>query len=369
MKTRSLNLKLYLVITLVVFNISFASSQSGDSSHGSDLHELTVYIFPTLKPLDWNSPASLYKSTISLYMKTMFLSDNYLLGHMAVKLQTPLLDKPLLTAQTSCGMKEKRKLLFEDKVGLGILGAALKGRMEPSMELNDKLNVYTRRNKLTFIKYKLNEKSTRRIIDFVKMYSSKMMEKQSQSDFYGGSFWPRYRYQGAGCSAFAIALLELAGIHPPDSCGWKINVNIPVKLIGGKFNHGKKIKSGEIKRTRKWHNGEGEKNEDFVRYNIYDPSFVYNWVKNKMEKPASDYQVVFENGVSGLLTDATAARYDESEPIFLNDDDPDLFVITHMKEYSELPFANISADSLQRMQIPEVLKLDSTSVFEKKKHN
>ena len=365
MKVKSATLKLMLIITLVVVNISIVWPQSDKLSAGDDSHELTVYVFPTLKPLDWTSPASLYKSTIDLYLKTMFLTDHYLLGHMAVKLQTPLLDKPLLTAQTSCGMEEKRKLLFNEKIGLGILGAALKGRMEPADELMHNLNVYARRDKLAFIKYKLNEKSTRRIIDFIKMYSSNMMGRQSQSGFYGGSFWPRYKYEGAGCSAFAIAILELAGIQPPDSCGWKINVNIPMKLIGGKFNQGKKIKSGEIKRTLLWHSGEGEKNVDFVSYNIYDPTYIYDWINNKIQQLNSGYKVVSENGISGLLTDATTVECNENEPVFLDNDAPDLFVATHFRENKEFPFAEISADSLQRMQIPEILKLDSTAVIRK----
>ena len=74
------------------------------------------------------------------------------------------------------------------------------------------------------------------------------------------------------------------------------------------------------------------------------------------------YQVVSENGVLGLLVDATTVECDEHEPIFLDNDAPDLFVAAHFQEYKEFPFAEISADSLQRMQVPDILKLDSTSV-------
>ena len=79
MKVKSATLKLMLIITLVVVNISIVWPQSDKLSAGDDSHELTVYVFPTLKPLDWTSPASLYKSTIDLYLKTMFLTDHYLL--------------------------------------------------------------------------------------------------------------------------------------------------------------------------------------------------------------------------------------------------------------------------------------------------
>ena len=352
----------FALISFLLLLLSFTvSSQPLNNDSTQDEHELTLYIMPTLLPLDWVSPGSLYKSTLSCYLKTMLVSDNYLLGHVAVQLKSSLLNKPLLTAQTSCGMEQKRQLVLKEKIGLGILGAVLQGRMEPSDEVKNKLKVYAQREKLTFIRFKLKEKAARRILDFIKMYSSRMGNNHSQSDYYGGSFWPRYQNEGSGCSAFGIAMLNLGGINLPAFNDWKVTVNIPMELIGGAYNGGKKVKSSHIKKTKKWHDGTGQPNVDFVKYEVYDPSIMFSWVKSRMKEKQSDYTIVQENGVEGLYMDATNVDYDENEPIFSINKEPDLFVSTHLQKHNTSSTPIITQDLSRKMIFPDSLTLESVS--------
>jgi len=177
-----------------------------------DIHEFTVYVMPTLRPLNWESPSSLFRTMRSCYFRTIGVKDNYLLGHLAVGFKTPLLPEPLLIAQTSGELKEKLDLIFKEKVGYAIIGAALQGRIETHKELTHKLNVYAKRDKLAFIRYRVSEEAIQRMIDFITQYSAKMNEYYAPSDFYGGAFWPRYLQEGAGCSAFGMALLDLVNL-------------------------------------------------------------------------------------------------------------------------------------------------------------
>ena len=347
------------VCFLLLFSFLAKSQSQTPSSDTRQLNEFTLYIMPTLLPLDWSSPRSIHKSTINCYLRTIHKRDNYLLGHVAVSLKSPLLDKPLLTTQTSCGMKEKKELIFKKKIGLAILGVALPGRMEPSLELIHKLKVYAKREKLTFIRYKISEKAAKRMIDFVKLYSQKTESNFAQCDFYGGSFWPRYKNEGAGCSSFGITLLDLVGIKSPEFEDWKIKVNIPMNLIGGSLNEGKKIKSKDINRTRNWNNGNGTPNVNFVKYGVYDPSLMYNWVKQKLKDRYAQYQVVCENGIYGLQVDATAVDFDEYEPIFYSKTDSDFFAVNHSKNIPFIHNKIPTSDSISKIKIPETLKLDS----------
>ena len=118
-----------------------------------------IYYAHTLNPLDWTSPKSIYTSTFHCYLKNITTKDNYLLGHVvAIKLKSSLLDKPLLTTQTSSGMQEK--LDFQTKNWSWYIGYVHYRSNGTSTELNRKLKVYTERNKLTFIRYNINEKSS-----------------------------------------------------------------------------------------------------------------------------------------------------------------------------------------------------------------
>ena len=301
----------------------------------ADVHEFTVFVMPTLHPLNWESPSSLYRTMRRCYFRTIGVKDNYLLGHLAVGFNTPLLPEPLLIAQSSGELKEKLDLVFKEKVGFAIIGAALQGRIETHKELTHKLNVYAKRDKLAFIRYRVSEEAAQRMIDFITQYSAKMNEHYSPSDFYGGAFWPRYLQEGAGCSAFGMALLDLVNLLPEENTeDWEITVKIPMEVIGGKFNEGRRIRNSLIRKTNSWFEGEGEQNVDYVSYSVYDPSVMFDWIMDKRNNDSEYYHQIEENGVPGLLFDGTDVKFDKDEPLFIKRENPNLF-IDHLRKKIE----------------------------------
>ena len=329
---RLFSIRICLFFVLLIVPQTTLFSENNIPSVSSDLHELTLYVMPTLHPLDWESPSTLYRSMRSCYIKTIGRPDNYLLGHVAVGLKTSLLSKPLLTAQTSGSLKEKLDLIFKKKVGYAIIGAPLQGRIETEGELRHKLRVYAKREKLAFIRYQINEKAARRILDFMESYSKKMNEKYAPSDFYGGAFWPRFHQEGAGCSTFGVALLDLINLLQPENDVWEMNVKIPMHLIGGEYNNNQKVKYSTIRKTDKWYEGNGEINEDYVVYSVYEPSIMFDWVMNKRLNSGSEYKPVEENGVPGLMLDVTQVTFDESEPFFMPRTEPNLFINHYLEK-------------------------------------
>lgn len=324
--------KIYLLLVLLLLPHSNVFSENNTLSASSGVHELTLYVMPTLHPLDWESPSTLYKSMRSCYIKTIGKPDNYLLGHVAVGLKTSLLSKPLLTAQTSGSLKEKLDLIFKKKVGYAIIGAPLKGRIETESELRHKLHVYARRNKLAFIRYRINEKAAQRILDFMKSYSGKMNDKYAPSDFYGGAFWPRFHKEGAGCSAFGVALLDLVNLLQPENDVWELSVKIPMHLIGGEYNNNLRVKYSTLRKTDKWYEGSGKINQDYVVYSVYEPSIMFDWVMNKRLNSGTGFKPMEENGVPGLIVDMTSVQFDESEPFFMPRTEPNLFINHYLEK-------------------------------------
>lgn len=324
--------RMYLFFVLLLLPLSTVSSENNLISASSGVHELTLYVMPTLHPLDWESPSTLYKSMRSCYIKTIGKPDNYLLGHVAVGLKTSLLSKPLLTAQTSGSLKEKLDLIFKKKVGYAIIGAPLKGRIETENELRHKLHVYAKRKKLAFIKYRINEKAAQRILDFMKSYSGKMNERYAPSDFYGGAFWPRFHKEGAGCSAFGVALLDLVNLLQPENNVWELSVKIPMHLIGGEYNNNRRVKYSTLRNTDNWYEGNGKANEDYVLYSVYEPSIMFDWVMNKRLNSGSELHPMEENGVPGLIVDMTNVQFDENEPFFMPRTEPNLFINHYLEK-------------------------------------
>ena len=303
---------------------SIASTAVDDTT---ELHEITLFLMPTMYPLDWTSPSSLYKSMLNIYLKTIGLKDNYLLGHLAVRLNTPMLKEPLFTAQSSLRWQERVDMVLKQRVGYGILGAALQGRIEPSEEIQHKLQVYRERNKLGFITFRVNRIAMKRMLTFFDGYQQKINDNYAPSDFYGGAFWPRYYKEGAGCSTFGFALLDVAGIIPEEAKDWKIDIKIPMNLIGGQFNKGKRIKNSTIKRTKSWYQGNGIKNVDYAEYFVWDPAIMFEWVIARHATGDSDsYELVTLNEVPGLYKDVRKIQVNPQESIFMQRPDSNLFI-------------------------------------------
>jgi len=331
---RKIQYSILILLPILLFYCQAAFTQS-TKTNSSD-NELTLYVMPTLMPLNWDSPSSLYKSMKNCYFKTIGVKDNYLLGHVVIKLRTPLLNKPLVTGQTAASAVEKVDLVLKDKVGFGILGTPLKGKLESEEHINHRLNIYAERKKLSFIKYKINEKAAQRIIEFIRKFSQKMNEKYAPCDFYGGAFWPLYNKEGASCSSFGIALLELINALNDEAKDWKLTKKIPMKLIGGETNNNKKIKNQTILKTNKWYEGDGIKNIDFYEYNVYEPSIMYDWILAKTTQNDSKYKTFTENNIAGVIVDVSHIDLFESSDFFKQRTEADIFIDHYIKTKVEI---------------------------------
>lgn len=323
---------LFLRTGLFLFLFIQVTISKAEQNKTEKSSEVTLYIMPTMHPLDWSSPAALYETMKDCYVKTIGLPDNYLLGHLAVRLESPLLESPILMAQTSGSVEEKTDLILKQKVGFGIIGAALTGRIETEKELEHKLNVYAKRKKLAFLKYKISDKAMHRILTFIDKYKQKINDKNAACDFYGGAFWPRYHNEGGGCTTFGFALLDLVNALTPETEQWRMELKIPTEIIGGEFNHGKKIKVSTIKKTKSWFDKEGKANEDYVKYLVYEPSIMFDWIMKTKSVTREGYVFVEEHGIPGVIIDKRDAAFDENEPLFLPRPEPNKFIDVYYKK-------------------------------------
>lgn len=329
----------FLLLLFLIVVPQTSTCQLVDNSTADD-HELTIYVIRSVGEMNWESPSTLYKSYIKAYTSHVFRKKMSLTGHLFVKLSTPLLEEPLYAGMCTPSRKERRDFVLKQKIGLGVLGASMKAKLEDKNDLIKKIDYFSRKNELAFITYHLNQEATSRIIEFYKVFTSKSQINNIPSDYYGGSLWPRYENEGAGCSAFGIAILQIIGVLGEESSSWVRNVNIPMNLIGGKFNEMHKIKSKMIRRTSCWHNGRGKEEIDFVPFSIYDPSMIYNWIIQQRALPnrlrTSGYFLTEESIVPGLSSDRRHVQINADEPIFIPRTNFNLFIKDYLGKLNNI---------------------------------
>jgi len=295
-------------------------------------HEVTLYAFPTMHPFDWKSPAVLYKTARSCFYKTMSLKDNYLLGHMALCLNSPLLPQKKYIAMTAANKKQRVDLILKDKIGMAILGATLEGKNESEEQLVHMLQVYSERKKLAYITFKVSEAAMIRMLDFVTEYSGSSPNGVQPSNYYGGYFWPLYEDEGAGCSSFALGVLAAADLLPAEASAWIRNVNIPMQLIGGEYRDNKSIPFARILKYKSWYDGDGLPNVDFVNVQTYDPSVLMEWIIQRRMLKDSFYIAEDLNGVPGLIVNCTKKPLPTDKPYFVKRAFPNLFLDIYRKK-------------------------------------
>lgn len=99
-----------------------------------------------------------------------------------------------------------------------------------------------------------------------------------------------------------------------------------MSIIGGEINQYKKIRNRTIKKTNSWYTGNGKANIDYIRYFVYEPSIMFDWILNKRKSVDSIYKPITENGAPGLIADASNHKIDDTEAIFVERPEPNLFI-------------------------------------------
>ena len=97
------------------------------------------------------------------------------------------------------------------------------------------------------------------------------------------------------------------------------------------------MKYSTIRKTDSWYIGEGEANVDYVPYSVYEPSIMFDWIMEKRDKQDKTYLPIEENGVPGLVFDATQIDFDKDEPFFTERSEPNIFIEHYKKRIKLAP--------------------------------
>jgi hypothetical protein len=296
---------------------------------------LTIYVMKSLKPLHWESPSSLYKSVKNGYWAKLFRHNQYVLGHMAVKLEFPSMQVPTYSGMVSNSQKEKIKLLWKEKAGLGILGAPMGGHIASTEETLEKIELYEKLGKVACIKYLISKEAAERIGIFMEEFNRVPENGVSSSSYYGGAFWPRYYHEGAGCTAYGMAILDVAGLLGEDQKKWKKKINIPMALIGGEFNKPNKVHNREIIKTKSWCFYPHDSLTNCFPFEIYDNNLVFDWIKIHREKADTSvvgkYMCYDEGDIPGIMADMRYVVPSPDEPVFTERPDSSIFIRRHLR--------------------------------------
>jgi hypothetical protein len=305
----------------------------------SGQNRLTIFVIPSKVKYDWTSPRTLYKSYFKNYEKNIFNKKAYNLGHAFLELCTPLASDRILAGMRAATGKEQKDLVLKEHYGLAILGADMDGTLQTDSELVSEVQMYSRKGELAFITFFISDEATERLLRFFQSFKAEIDSNGSYGARYGGAFWPRYKGEGSGCSAFVMTFMDLAGLLKDEFSQWLVKVNIPMDLIGGPYNNGHEVQLSDIKKRTCWSENCEPADVTCEPFEIYDPTLIYEWIQAKWqeENPPDNlsYTPLRLNEAKGILIDSRNQPLPGEDSIFMEREKPSIFIDYYHQKYRQ----------------------------------
>lgn len=333
MRTYSSYFKLFAYFFLFIA-IPFKGILAQDSiSANSSKHEISIFFIKSAAPIEWTSPAQLYKSTFNCYVAAALKKNYNVIGHTIARVVSTSMPDTGFYAMSGAIQSEKVELVMGKQLGFGALGSTIHGMFEPEKRIKKSIALYTKRKNIAFIKFIINDASFKRIQSFVDYFKTKNQYGYAPCELYNGACYPAYEYEGSACSAFGMSLLDVANVLPEDSKKWMVDIKIPIDLVGGEFNQNKKVKTSSITKAKSWYEGDGVEGVDYAEYKVYVPDLAFAWIDDKRSNNDSIYKAIEENGIPGVVVDMSSASVDSTAPVLKKRNSSNLFVNTFSKNY------------------------------------
>lgn len=312
------HLKLSQVVAIIVFSFVACTTYAGSNVkliesaiHGDTTdspYRLTIYVVPSTEWLGWNSPAELMKNTAWNKVFPVFpKKKKRAIGHVFVEL-TDGSYRFFGGMTTQAGNHQINKVVKEG-YNLGVLFAEFPGALDCPDKLQDELIQRCEDGEIAFMTFSLHRSNFDRLREYIDTY-----QQREYHLIYNGNNQPR-KGEGAGCSAFGISFLEVAGLLKEDwKEEWTMKVRVPKHLVGGPKT-GQNVSVISMLFANRW----AKEHEPHLVLELYEPFLIYEWIVFNAEstKQLTDMKAVHKEKAIGLSFDYSMIL-PPSEPIFLD---------------------------------------------------
>ncbi len=274
------------LLTIILFNLpQYAHAQ-----------QMILYAMPSPFPLNWRSPHTLFMSYMeNLLVHTGYPHHRHPLGHLLIELRDTA--HYALIGAVAESRAEMFNSVTREHYGLGALFTTFRGKVETEADNYHQLADRYPKGDIAYIKFLLNEETFARLWKYLQEYRDRGYDKK-----YNGHNQPR-KGEGAGCSAFAISFIELAGLLDTSTLDkWQVKVDVQDKLIGGPEGGNKRISTLKMAFTQRWADTTRQAYKPLA---YYEPRYVYEWITTAWDAPAATlkYGIQHRGNAKGLVID------------------------------------------------------------------
>jgi hypothetical protein len=240
--------------------------------------------------ISWVSPGALVRTTLINEGGSVFAGFTRSIGHAGVEVKCDNYDgKPagqFYGSQTTKNSSDLKDKVLKEQIGLGMMIDNVPGRIEPESELRASVDDRIANGGMSYVRFQIAPKTCHALLAYQKAYVTAGVDAR-----YGLKARPLYK-EGAGCSAFSMAFLELANVVDTEMrAAWSFNVRIPLwtdpllgspePIIGGTMYPTNIIPVARVSTlTRGW----AKPTEEGVDLFGWDPTLMHQWIDTEAQK-------------------------------------------------------------------------------------
>lgn len=232
-----------------------------------------------------------------MVVHTGYRHHRHPLGHILVELHDTA--HYALLGMVAESRAEMFNSVTKERYGMGALFTIFKGKLETEADNYHQLIDRYPRGDIAYLKFLLGPQAFSRLWQYMLEYSERGYDKK-----YNGHNKPR-EGKGAGCSAFAMSFIELAGLLDTTITNhWRVNVNVQDKLLGGPQGGYRTISTWRLAFTQRWAD---TTSQAFHPLSYYEPRWIFNWIVDRWDKPGNEYPIKYgvqrREAAKGLVFD------------------------------------------------------------------
>lgn len=230
--------------------------------------ELRIHVTRPRYRISWESPRHLL---LSGGFNSLF-KDYAPIGHFTVELKSSRKNKyginHIITGMERKNKEESRRIVINEKLGLGSLNYAFRGALTPANRSYEDLLASKAENRLRTMVVPLNPEISEKLFNFLEKWIH-----HGSCTVYGGCK-DTLHGEGAGCADFAMTFFELVTGHQLED--WCVNLQVPEIYVGAK---GKPVSLFNLLTSSHWEHS-GEK----MKVKTADTNLAYDWLERRSPK-------------------------------------------------------------------------------------
>lgn len=250
--------------------------------------KLTFLLYKAPNEVNWESPGHLFRSVFW----NIATAQSNPMSHINVSVQCSNA-KSLTSGMTRVFDLRVIRSVFLGNGGLDLLTQQYPGRLLSQKEIFDHLPQALEQNRIQALSFHIHPSTCQRLISYYSEYKSR-----NYGQIYSGFKQNPFKGEGAGCSAFALSFLKVAGLFEKSfSLAWSRRLNVEEALIHSKPRTGF---WGYLMGYNEAWASSSQNSEELV---IYDPELIYHWVITQRQNKNLDFKISNWHQIPELILD------------------------------------------------------------------